>query len=254
MKKQKTINSIIVFLIFIFSVSITTANSHIKQYSDTINKILYKNYKITTLAFGGTGVLFTKVNNQLGVMIGGRGSATFNNRFTVGGGGWGMLKSVEIKNSKADTLEFLKFGYGGVEFGYLLYEGKKLSIGSNLLLAWGAGFVETYPKIKGGKNLFPVLEPSIYSQIFLGKLLKLDIGIKYRLITGSKLINISNRHMSGPSIYILPFWLVLVIVIKSVNLKKTITINNKQRNENDDLYIIGIFSAIYYIYDVHCTI
>lgn len=39
-----------------------------------------RNIKMTSLAYGGTGVLFTKVNNQIGVLTGGRGSATFNNR------------------------------------------------------------------------------------------------------------------------------------------------------------------------------
>ena len=201
MKNQILTASILMFFLLAMSVNTSKANSHIMQYSDTSKNAFFKNIKMTTLAFGGTGVLFTKVNNQLGVMTGGRGSATFNNRFTFGGGGWGMLKGIEIESSKADTFELFKFGYGGLEFGYLFYEGEKFSFGSNLLLACGVGFVETYPKSKGETNLFPVLEPSIYSQINLGKLLKLDIGIKYRLITGSEMPYISNRQMSEPSIY-----------------------------------------------------
>ncbi|MBK7028408.1 MAG: hypothetical protein IPH45_04015 [Bacteroidales bacterium] len=41
-----------------------------------------KALQITTLTYGGTGVLFTSVNDQFTVMNGGRGSATFNNRLT----------------------------------------------------------------------------------------------------------------------------------------------------------------------------
>jgi hypothetical protein len=156
---------------------------------------------MTSFAYGGTGVLFTKVNNQLGVMTGGRGSATFNNRYTFGGGGWGMPKGIEIE-SQTDTLKFFKFGYGGLEFGYLFYEGKKVRFGSNLLLACGVGFKETYPKASGDFKMFPVFEPSIYSQINLGKLLKLDIGVTYRFITASNFSFISNQQLCGPSIYI----------------------------------------------------
>ncbi|PKP39338.1 MAG: hypothetical protein CVT98_02190 [Bacteroidetes bacterium HGW-Bacteroidetes-15] len=177
------------------------AVAHKTHYSDSTEKIYLKNIKMTSLAFGGTGVLFSRVNNQLGVMTGGRGSATFNNRFTFGGGGWGMPKSVEIV-SKTDTLEFFKFGYGGLEFGYVFVERQKIRFGSNLLLGCGVGFQETYPKTKGEVSVFPVFEPSLYSQIALGKLLKLDIGVTYRFVTGSKFSFINNRQLIGPSIYI----------------------------------------------------
>lgn len=158
-------------------------------------------FKLTSLAYGGTGVLFTKVNNQLGVMTGGRGSATFNNRFTFGGGGWGMPKGIEIK-TKADTLELFKFGYGGLEFGYIFHEGRKVKFGSNILVACGVGFQEIYPKAKGEVSMFPVFEPSLYSQINLGKMLKLDIGVTYRFVRGSNFSFLNNRQLSGPSIYI----------------------------------------------------
>jgi len=159
--------------------------------------------KMTSLAFGGTGVLITTVNGQSTIMTGGRGSATFNKRYTFGGAGWGMPNGVEIESTKTDTFEFFKFGYGGLEFGYIFYQGEKFKFGSNLQVACGVGFKETVPKSKGGDfNMFPVFEPSIYSQITLGKLLRLDIGITYRYITGANFSYISNQKISGPSIYI----------------------------------------------------
>jgi len=177
----------------------TAANKTLN--SNSTEKVLSKKIKMTSFAFGGTGVLFTKVNNQLGVMTGGRGSATFNNRYTFGGGGWGMPKGIEI-NTIADTLEFFKFGYGGLEFGYIFHEGQKVRVGSNLLVAYGVGFKETQPKASVKVNMFPVIEPSIYSHINLGKLLRLDVGVTYRFVTGSKFRFINNRQLSGPSIYI----------------------------------------------------
>jgi hypothetical protein len=106
------------------------------------------------------------------------------------------------KLSETDTLEFFKFGYGGLEFGYIFHEGQKLRFGSNLLVGCGVGFQEKYPKSKGEVKMFPVFEPSLYSQISLGKLLKLDIGVTYRFVTGSNFSFINNRQLSGPSIYI----------------------------------------------------
>jgi len=159
--------------------------------------------KMTSLAFGGTGVLITNVNGQSTIMTGGRGSATFNKRYTFGGGGWGMPNGVEIESSKIDTFEFFKFGYGGLEFGYIFYQSEKFKFGSNLLVACGVGFKETIPKSTDGDfNMFPVFEPSLYSQISLGKLLRLDIGITYRYVTGANFSYISNQKISGLSLYI----------------------------------------------------
>jgi hypothetical protein len=177
------------------------ATNYKTQNSDSTENRMFDKIKMTSFAFGGTGVLFTKVYNQLGVMTGGRGSATFNNRYTFGGGGWGTPKGIEI-DTKTDTLEFFKFGYGGLEFGYIFFEGKRLRFGTNLLTACGVGFMETYPKSKGEFSIFPVFEPSVYSQISLGKLLRLDVGVTYRFVTGSKFSFINNWQLSGPSIYI----------------------------------------------------
>ncbi len=189
-------------LLLSFSANILKASNQQALNSDAAGKGSIPKIKMTTLAFGGTGVLFTQVNNQLGVMTGGRGSATFNNRYTFGGAGWGMPKGVEIESTKTDTLEFFKFGYGGIEFGYVFYEGQNLKFGSNLLAACGVGFKETIPKSKGEVNMFPVFEPSLYSQLALGKLLRLEIGATYRFVAGSKFSYVNNRQLNGPSIYI----------------------------------------------------
>lgn len=177
------------------------ANNYNTQNSDSTENRKFDNFKMTSLAFGGTGVLFTKVDNQLGVMTGGRGSATFNNRYTFGGGGWGMPKGIEI-DTKTDSLEFFNFGYGGLEFGYIFHEGRKVKFGSNILVAYGVGFQKIYPKKKGEVSMFPVFEPSLYSQINLGKMLKLDIGVTYRFVRGSNFSFLNNGQLSGPSIYI----------------------------------------------------
>ncbi len=172
------------------------------QEIDSSNTTGRKIIKMTSLAFGGTGVLFTTVNKQLGVMTGGRGSATFNNRYTFGGGGWGMPKGIKIESNKTDTLEYFKFGYGGLEFGYIFLEGKKFKFGSNILAACGIGFQEAIPESRGEVKMFPVFEPSLYTQVSLGKLLRLDVGVTYRFVTGSKFSFINNRQLSGTSIYI----------------------------------------------------
>jgi len=202
MKNQISTTLIFVFCFLCVSITTSKAIDNSTQYSDSSGKAFYKDIKMTSLAFGGTGVLFTKVNNQFAAMTGGRGSATFNNRFTFGGGGWGMPKGVKTENGKTDTLKYFKFGYGGLEFGYVFFEDQKLRFGANILTACGVGFQETVPEAKGETKMFSVLEPAIYSQITMGRLLKLDVGASYRFVSGSTFSFINNRQISGPSIYI----------------------------------------------------
>lgn len=192
--KLRFVLTIILILTFVLS------NAQNKVHPDSTKQ---KKIKMTSLAFGGTGILFTNVKNQSTILTGGRGSATFNNRFTFGGGGWGMPKGIELESSKVDTFEFFKFGYGGLEFGYIIYPREKIKLGTNLLVAYGAGFKETIPKSKDGDfKMFPVFEPSLYSQISLGKLLRLDIGVTYRFITGTNYSYISNHQLSGFGCYL----------------------------------------------------
>ena len=158
---------------------------------------------ITTLTYGGTGVLFTSVNNQFTVMNGGRGSATFNNRLTFGGGGWGMAKGVAVTNIQEDSYSFIKMGYGGLEIGYIVLPGEKLNIGTHLMTACGALFKETIPDDgEDVMKIFPVVEPSVFAQVSLGKIFRLDIGLSYRFVRGSNFPEVSDHDLSGFSCYL----------------------------------------------------
>jgi hypothetical protein len=162
-----------------------------------------RSFKMTTLTFGGNGINFTKVNNQFTVMTGGRGSATFNGRYTIGGGGWGMTKGVEVESVKEGTYNFIKTGYGGIDFGYLIATGEKFNLGTKLLIAGGAVFKETVPESEDKDfKMFPVLEPTMYFQISLSKLFRFEMGASYRLIRGTNMQYIKDRELSGFSCYI----------------------------------------------------
>lgn len=175
-------------------------NTSIIAQTDTL---LRKKFKMTSTAFGGVSVLATNVNDQFTVMTGGRGSATFNQRYTFGGAGWGMINGVGLENNNDGTFNFFKFGYGGLEFGYVIYSKEKIKFGANILTAMGIGFKETVPKSKNGDTkFFPLFEPSIYSQIPLGKLFIVDIGIKYRYVTPTHISYISSEKLGGVSVYI----------------------------------------------------
>jgi hypothetical protein len=162
-----------------------------------------KRFRMTSYAFGGVSVLGTNVNNQFTVMTGGRGAATFNNRYTFGGAGWGMPKGIELENYQTGTYNFFKFGYGGLEFGYVFFNGDKIKFGTNLLVALGIGFKETVPKAKSQiLSFFPLFEPSVYGQIPVGKLFRLELGVKYRYVTATHMSYMSDAKLCGASVFV----------------------------------------------------
>ena len=86
---------------------------------------------MTTLTFGGNGVSFTKINNQFSVMTGGRCSATLNNRYTIGGGGWGMIKGFEVESNTEGINNFVKWVMVVLILGISFQPGRSLHLEPN---------------------------------------------------------------------------------------------------------------------------
>jgi hypothetical protein len=107
----------------------------------------------------------------------------------------------------AGVNRYLKIGYGGPELGYILVPGKNITIGTSLLMAAGAVFLQSKPKIEGvgmfddGFRIFPVLEPALYGEVRLSRAIRLHAGVTYRYVTGAGTSFISDRQLRGFSAY-----------------------------------------------------
>jgi len=108
---------------------------------------------ITDRGYGGVVLKFSRLDDQFTFMTGGRGAITINNRFTIGGGGYGIANSIVMPDSIQDTSQNFKMGYGGLESGCIFFKGKKVRTGGSLLLAAGAAFWQNKP-ISEGEELF----------------------------------------------------------------------------------------------------
>ncbi len=164
--------------------------------------------KITNSGYGGVILKFSSFNDQFAFMTGGRGAITINNRYTIGGGGYGIANSINIPGSGEDTTRLFKMGYGGIEMGYILLPGKKMNIGGSLLIAAGAAFWQNKPKSNEEKlfdddfNIFPVLEPSLYCEVALNRFMWLHAGISYRYVHHAHLDYMTDQSIRGFSCYV----------------------------------------------------
>jgi hypothetical protein len=163
--------------------------------------------EITNNGFGGPAIKFSRFNDQFAFMTGGRGTCIINNRFTIGGGGYGIANSIRLESPEPEVSRNLKMGYGGPEFGYIFYPGKIVNFGGSLLIAAGAAFWEINPKIKAEKifsndfRIFPVLEPSLFVELSLNRFMRLHTGISYRYAKGAESLYIHDKDLRGLSIY-----------------------------------------------------
>jgi len=163
---------------------------------------------ITNFGYGGPAIKFSRFNNQFAFMTGGRGAITINNRYTIGGGGYGIANSINLPGPEPDTKRIFKMGYGGLELGYIFFFGKKVNIGGSLLVAAGAAFWQNKPKSNGEKlfdddfKIFPVLEPELYSEIALNRFMWLHAGISYRYVYHAHLDYLSDQNIRGFSCYV----------------------------------------------------
>jgi hypothetical protein len=200
---------IIIFNVgYIFAQDTTAADfaSSVPVTADTTRNLF--GGKITNSGYGGVILKFSSVNDQFAFMTGGRGAITINNRYTIGGGGYGTANSIDILDSSADTNRLFKMGYGGIELGYIFLPGKRINIGGYLLIAAGAAFWQNKPKSNGERlfdddfNIFPVLEPSLYIEIFLNRFMRLHTGISYRYVHHAHLEYMTDQNLRGLSCYI----------------------------------------------------
>jgi hypothetical protein len=164
--------------------------------------------KITNNGYGGPVIKFSLFNDQFAFMTGGRGAITINNRYTLGGGGYGIANSIDILGSGADTSRLFKMGYGGIELGYIFLKGGKVNLGSSLLIAGGAAFWQNKPKSNSEMlfdddfKIFPVLEPSLYGEIALNQFMWIHAGISYRYVHHAHLDYMTDQNMRGFSFYV----------------------------------------------------
>jgi hypothetical protein len=203
-------------LMFFIMFNVSHAFAQAKTSADTVAMVpaagdttrMLFGCRITNIGYGGPVIKFSNFNDQFVFMTGGRGAFTLNNRYTIGGGGYGIANSIDISGSSEDTSRSFKMGYGGIELGYIILPGKKVNLGGTLLVAAGAAFYQNKPKSNGEKlfdndfNVFPVLEPALYTEIALNRFMWLHAGISYRYVHHAHLHYMTDQNMRGFSCYI----------------------------------------------------
>jgi|GEM_PF-3177631 len=149
-------------------------------------------------AFGGPEVAFLSVNNQFGVLMGGRGGFFIKDYLNIGGAGFSLLvpKEYGIVN---DTLSRLRIGYGGgVVEGYW-YFANRVNLSGMLLIGGGSSsltFDNNGADKQRSQDGFVILQPGLNINLMPANHLRFSIGVSYRRTFGLALsqTNITGFH------------------------------------------------------------
>lgn len=157
---------------------------------------------------GGFGALVVKAgpfSSTTGLAVGGRGGWVLNRTFVIGGGGYGFTDGIHFNKSTPDTS--IAFGYGGLEFEYLI-NSNNLIHASVLTLIGAGGFSVLHRDYMGdfenrSNHLYSaacfVFEPAVNAEINILTWLRLQVGIGYRLVSGIDAV-VGNKHYTNASV------------------------------------------------------
>lgn len=154
--------------------------------------------------FGGPVVKFTQVNDQFGVLVGGRGGWIINHGLVLGLGGYGLANEVKGVETFLGYEQNLNFGYGGFEMEYIINSDDLMHMTIYTLI--GAGGVNyrldnDFADVNwdATADAFFVFEPAVNLELNLTTFFRLDLGVGYRFISGVEDYNLNEEALSGVS-------------------------------------------------------
>lgn len=176
---------------------------------------LFGSGEVTWGGYGAAETKFSTMNNQMALLVGGRGGVIINHTFTLGIGGYGLVTSHKIDNYKisdpylTDSIPYLRVGYGGLHLGLAIEPNRLVHITGGVLIgAGGAAYTReyTYNHWENDHNwktynssAFFVLEPHIGVELNLTNFMRLEASGTYRYVSGLDLPVTSNSDIAGPS-------------------------------------------------------
>jgi hypothetical protein len=150
-------------------------------------------------AFGGPIIKWTELNDEFGVLVGGRGAFVLNHFLGIGGGGYGLVNDVTVITNNPTNQWFMDFGYGGVILECILGSRKLIHLSFNTLIGGGSVSYHRNWYEYTDPDFFFVMEPELDIELNVSRYLRIGVGGSYRWINGIQYSELSNRSMSGPA-------------------------------------------------------
>ena len=153
----------------------------------------------------------TILNDGYGFLMGGKLGFIFNNKLSIGLGGYGLITE-HLVNIPEDPYAKIGFGYGGLAFEYTFFGNKVFHFSIPVLI--GAGGVDLYDNSftydinqnywdsynSYESSAFFVVEPGINLELNVTKFMRFDLGASYRLVQFVEMDNLTDNDLSNVAV------------------------------------------------------
>ena len=193
MKTKFLIIALMAFATFGFSQGVRTLASH-----DGLETITFGGY-------GGPFVQATQINNDWGIIIGGKGAVVINGRFAFGGIGMLLVDGIDFLGDDLtgdnNASLILDYGAGGLYCEYLFKSEGPIHFSIPVNFMAGGIYVNdatTHTELES-TGVF-VIEPGINLEFKVSRHFIPGISLSYRQVFGCSLVNLGNQDIAGVNI------------------------------------------------------
>ncbi len=148
---------------------------------------------------------FTVFDSRPTFMIGAGGGKIFKHNFLLGGGGYGTLVGIPVKEKNYEPLDLqqnishnLHFGYGGFWTGYMINWHAPVHLTPSMFWAMGAVSIrrnDTEESVH--TNLVYILQPMLELEINFNEFVRIGLAPEYRFVGNVKLDGYKSSNFSG---------------------------------------------------------
>lgn len=165
--------------------------------------------------YGALDMKFADVNNDLGVLVGGRGGWIINSTISIGLGGYGLATQRRYDYEKLNPANIynddavFNAGWGGLFLEYTYNSDKLFHFTANTLIGGGYALMREYSGVyKFGNDDewdsrilddtgFLVIEPGVTGEVNITNWFRVSAGVSYRIVSGFDLTGFDNNTLSG---------------------------------------------------------
>lgn len=160
---------------------------------------------------GGYGCPIVKISDiggETGLWVGGKGGWIINHSLVIGGGGYGLVNTINKIQANRTSTRQLAAGYGGVIFEYIYQPYNIVHLNAGALI--GGGGVGHYYKNTNDEDgwsghngdVFFVIEPNVGVEINIARRIRCELGVSYLHTSGVELSDLNDKDLSGLAGYI----------------------------------------------------
>jgi len=154
--------------------------------------------------YGGPAARFSAIDGQFAAFFGGYGAWFINQKFSIGGGGFGLVSNLPVpERDRFDPGLDLHYdmGYGGFMVGYTISSNRIIHLHADILI--GGGEIEQDFEGEGDftatESEFFVTEPGAHLEVNIAPFMRATGGVTYRLVSGSDTPGLRDRDLSSMS-------------------------------------------------------